>query len=255
MADFLGCCDLMLREMTCHDGLKELTVTEDTGFPVCAGCQLDNGSLCCNDCMDSEMYCSGCMVKRHLKLPLHVIKVWFSTLITSHFLIVYKIWNGCFFSPYTLMQARLIVQLGHDGKACSNSKLRELPLTVIDMSGIHQVAYALCGCHRIGASESIVQMMCAQWWPATMVCPHTVVSFTTLWLFHALTIQGKVNPYKFYTGLIQITDGAGAHQLKVSDMFQVHLSHLRCLVLLQRISSVGLHVSAPTNGKARRTCT
>jgi hypothetical protein len=86
----------------------------------------------------------------------------------------------------------------------------------VDTSGIHQVAYALCGCERVGASDTIIQLMRAGWWPATMLRPRTAVTLTTLRLFHALTIQGKVNPYEFYSGLARITDGAGAHQLKVS---------------------------------------
>jgi hypothetical protein len=115
------------------------------------------------------------------------------------------------------MQAGLIVQLGHDGDICPNRDLRESSLTVVDTSGIHQIAYALCGCGRIGASDAIVQLMRARWWPATMLRPRTVVTFATLELFHALTIQGKVNPYEFYSGIARITDGAGTHQLKVSD--------------------------------------
>ena len=58
--------------------------------------------------------------------------------------------------------------------------------------------------------------MRVQWFPATVLHPCTVVTIRTLCLFHALTIQGKVNAYNFYNGLVQITDGAGLSKLKVS---------------------------------------
>jgi hypothetical protein len=64
--------------------------------------------------------------------------------------------------------------------------------------------------------DHAVQLMRAQWFPATVHRPGTVVTFRTLRLFHALTIQGKVNAYDFYNGLVRITDGAGLSTPKVS---------------------------------------
>jgi hypothetical protein len=62
----------------------------------------------------------------------------------------------------------------------------------------------------------IVQLMRAQWFPATVLRPCTVVTIRTLRLFHVRTIQGKVNAYDFYNGLVRITDGVGLSKLKVS---------------------------------------
>lgn len=64
--------------------------------------------------------------------------------------------------------------------------------------------------------DPIVQLMRMQWFPATALDPRTVVTLRTLRLFHALTIQGKVNAYDFYNGLLRITDGAGLFKPKVS---------------------------------------
>lgn len=58
--------------------------------------------------------------------------------------------------------------------------------------------------------------MRVQWFPATARRPRTAVTLRTLHLFHALTIQGKVNAYDFYNGLVRITDGVGL--LKVSSV-------------------------------------
>jgi hypothetical protein len=65
----------------------------------------------------------------------------------------------------------------------------------------------------------VVQFMRAQWFPATVFRPRTVVTFRTLRLFHALTIQGKVNAYDFYNGLVRVTDGAGLSKPKVSSAY------------------------------------
>lgn len=49
--------------------------------------------------------------------------------------------------------------------------------------------------------------MRARFWPSTVKNPSTVVTFATLRLFHALAIQGKVNMYDFYQGIVRVTEG------------------------------------------------
>ena len=87
---------------------------------------------------------------------------------------------------------------------------------IIDISGVHMVKYSFCGC-MLQKLDVIVQLMRVQWFPATGHRPHTVVTFHTLRLFHALAIQGKVNAYDFYNGLVCITDGTGLYKPKVSS--------------------------------------
>jgi hypothetical protein len=72
--------------------------------------------------------------------------------------------------------------------------------------------------------EPVVQLMRAQWFPASASRPQTVVTIRTLRLFHAFTIQGKVNAYDFYHGLARITDGAGLIKPKVSVVVRQQLS-------------------------------
>jgi CxC2 like cysteine cluster associated with KDZ transposases len=122
---------------------------------------------------------------------------------------------GSFFAVYSLADAGLVVQLGHDGHTCPNPKFNQHSLTVVDISGVHMVKYSLCGC-MLQKLDPVVQLMRAQWFPATALRPRTVVTLRTLHLFHALTIQGKVNAYDFYNALVCITDGAGLFRPKVS---------------------------------------
>ena len=88
------------------------------------------------------------------------------------------------------------------------------------------IKYSLCGC-MLKKLDPIVQLMRAQWFPATARRPRTVVTFRTLCLFHALTIQGKVNAYDFYHGLERITDGAGLFKPKVSVVVSQRFSVIK----------------------------
>ncbi|KZV60139.1 hypothetical protein PENSPDRAFT_540919, partial [Peniophora sp. CONT] len=189
--------DLLLREWLRHEGLKDLVVGP-TGFPPCAKCQLEDGILACMTCHSSGFLCAPCFRDKHQAQPLHRC----------------RIWNGKFLSPYSLERAGLIVQLGHDGDACDHPELKNSLLTVIDTNGIHRVRYATCGCLIPGRSDVVVQLMRARWWPASMFKPRIAVTFAVLELYQALSIQGKVNSYDFYNGIVRLTDGGGVVAVK-----------------------------------------
>ncbi|KAI0054817.1 hypothetical protein BV25DRAFT_1816493, partial [Artomyces pyxidatus] len=67
--------------------------------------------------------------------------------------------------------------------------------------------------------------------PATVDRPQTVTTLRTLKMFHALTLQGKLNAYDFWCGLVRITDRMGTRNTKYryKEFIQsVHCSrHLR----------------------------
>jgi hypothetical protein len=114
------------------------------------------------------------------------------------------------------MWAGLRVQLGHRDQLCPHPQDINKPLTVIDVSGIHSVNYSLCGCfHDSDNAQPALQLLSVGWWPATTIRPQTVVTTNTCKLFHALTLQGKVNMYDFWNGLVRITDGAGLRRVAV----------------------------------------
>lgn len=123
------------------------------------------------------------------------------------------------FDRYSLSQAGLVMQLGHDGGSCPNPRLREGTLTVIHVNGIHFVKISYCGCARMEHSLTLVQLLRAGWLPATVDRPRTVVTFQCLKLFRTLYLQGKINAYEFYTSLEIITDGSGLYRPVVCSMF------------------------------------
>ncbi|KZV59060.1 hypothetical protein PENSPDRAFT_596125, partial [Peniophora sp. CONT] len=137
-------------------------------------------------------------------------------------------YNGEFFEPYTLYEAGFVLQLGHDGDACPHPKPQGTPLIIIDATGIHRVRYSLCGCLIPGSSDPVAQMMRARLWPSTAKNPSTVVTFATLRLFHALAIQGKVNMYDFYQGIVRLTEG-------VVSVKTSYKAFLRCVRMFRHL--------------------
>ncbi|KZV59287.1 hypothetical protein PENSPDRAFT_595729 [Peniophora sp. CONT] len=220
--------NILLREWTRHEGLKGSQPVDNELFPPCAGCTAATpdsppstpppsvvlGSIQCLDCQQSGLRCAACIVKEHASLPLHRL----------------QIYNGNFFETHTLYETGFVLQLGHDGDACPHPKVQGQPLIIIDATGIHRVRYSLCGCQIPGSHDPVVQLMRARLWPSTAKNPSTVVTFATLRLFHALAIQGKVNMYDFYQGIVRVTEGVVS--IKVCTSYK---AFLRCVRMFRHL--------------------
>ncbi|KZV60023.1 hypothetical protein PENSPDRAFT_552578, partial [Peniophora sp. CONT] len=211
--------NILLREMARQEGLKGIKLRAN-GFPPCAQCDVSDGHVECLDCMRAGLFCSSCCAELHMCEPLHRVHQW----------------NGECFVSYSLEKAGLIVQLGHDGAPCNHREVQDVPLTVIDQGGIHRVRYALCKCYREGTSEPAVQMMRARWWPSTWKRPKTVVTHSTLRFFHAMAIQGKINMYDFYNGIVRITDGV----VRVKSSYKAFVRCVRMFRHLRQAKRAGV---------------
>lgn len=144
-----------------------------------------------------------------------------------------KMWNGWYFEPFSLREAGLIMQLGHDGGPCSNPH-DPMILTIIDFTGIHHINVRFCDCGIIGSSKYFVQMLRAGWWPASLRRPKTGFTVRLLELFHALTLQSKTNGYDFYRSIVRMTDGSGLYEHRVRiplppNYFQLADDHSRAV--------------------------
>ena len=108
-------------------------------------------------------------------------------------------------------------QLGHNGRRCISRDPTPRPLTVIDVSGIHDITYHRCGCVR-GANtlSPIQQLLRNHWYPATMYDPKTVMTFEALDLFRLLNVCANVNNHDYLTALSRLTDPTGLSKVKVS---------------------------------------
>lgn len=69
MAEWLPLRASYLDEMLRHDGLG------DGDTQACARCNSSDAIFKCINCLFDQLYCSACMVERHLDNPLHRICV------------------------------------------------------------------------------------------------------------------------------------------------------------------------------------
>ncbi|KAF9515809.1 hypothetical protein BS47DRAFT_1371940 [Hydnum rufescens UP504] len=159
----------------------------------CLGCQEpgSSGVYRCEECFGGELYCQGCCVKQHLKLPLHWIKKW----------------EGSFFIHTSLRALGLRLQLGHMGTTCPSPRAGPSSFVVIHVNGLHYVNIQLCSCPL--APHPRQQLMQHQWFPATVHQPQTCVTFQVLCHFHLLSFQSKISTIHFYNALEQETENAG----------------------------------------------
>ncbi|KAI0039250.1 hypothetical protein FA95DRAFT_1612723 [Auriscalpium vulgare] len=197
--------DQYVDELIRHDGRGDYHSTDK-----CSACGIAAGTSRCIDCLGSPPLCNGCLCAGHVNNPLHRVQRW----------------NENFFEKYSLAEAGLCIQLGHDNLSCPNPRPTTTNLTVIDTSGVHRVVVRFCDCGSLDTAKTYVQCLRARWWPATVKRPRTVVTLRTCELFHALTLQGKMNAYDFWHGLSRVTDGSGLAAPK--DQYKDFIRIMRC---------------------------
>lgn len=120
-----------------------------------------------------------------------------------------KQWNGSFFARTSLCEAGLTVHLGHEGLRCLDTESDPTMMTVIDTTGIHIVRVQFCGCGAGASTLHYIQILRADWWPATIQRPRTAFTVRCLDAYHKLTLQSKINAFDYYHGLVRITDASG----------------------------------------------
>ncbi|KAG8216255.1 hypothetical protein J3R82DRAFT_8298 [Butyriboletus roseoflavus] len=132
-----------LDELTCHEGQC------GSHSSVCIRCQKHDRVYHCEDCFSSELHCHNCIVKLHVSLPLHRVKVHTRCQSNNTALTIPQEWSSTFFIQIPLKSLGLHVQLGHPA---SQSCIRPLPagtnddFVVINTNGVHEVGLDFCGC-------------------------------------------------------------------------------------------------------------
>ncbi|KAJ7932991.1 hypothetical protein B0H13DRAFT_1856601 [Mycena leptocephala] len=143
-------------------------------------------------CYGTQLFCRTCIVLRHEVLPTHWVQEW----------------TGSFFKRVGLAELGLVVQLGHTpGSGCTSMRLGKKKFTLIDVTGIHNVAVQFCQCDsRITHRQ---QLMRACWWPATVRDPSTCATFGVLRLFQNMNSLGKISGFHFLRSLELLTNADG----------------------------------------------
>ncbi|KAJ7831227.1 hypothetical protein B0H14DRAFT_1185218, partial [Mycena olivaceomarginata] len=140
------------------------------------------------------MFCERCIVERHQVLPTHWIQEW----------------DRGFFKRVSLKSLGLVVQLGHTpGSSCTSMRRGKYKFTLIDVTGIHNVAVQFCECDARIAHRQQLMRVC--WWPATAVDPSTCATFNVVRLFQNMNCLGKISAYHFLRSLELLTNADGLH--------------------------------------------
>ena len=107
--------------------------------------------------------------------------------------------------------------------------------TVVNVSGIHNVAIDFCDCRTNGIIPHHIQILRAGWFPSTFVCPQTAFTFHCLDFYHELTLQSKVNAYDFCRSLLRLTDSLELNKTSVSFL----------LILVESKKNFTLYLGSP----------
>ena len=198
--------DQYLDEMLRADGFGDYT------GDCCSKCESLDSLYRCQDCGAASLRCRSCVLADHKYLPLHRIQVFYSSNIVHFAWLIYcQTWTGVYFQRDTLSRIGLVVQLGHGGAECPCPSVSCSSLTVVDLSGIHEVSVRYCACMKSDNStlEHWRQLFRHGWFPGTTICPRTAFTFHLLDLFLELNWRAKTNLHDFYNTIENLTDKTG----------------------------------------------
>lgn len=174
----------------------------------------------CEDCAGFLTECRACCVKRHQRLPFHIIKVCRKAffMLDSLLTVYAQKWNGHFYAKVTLREMGLRYQLGHLDLHCEKPSPSCKDFTIMDTNGIHFVAVDFCDCtvEKISRRQ---QLLRENWYPATVHQPQTCATGRLLKQFHILTLTGKIPAYDYYNTLERLTDNTGVNVPKVRHSY------------------------------------
>lgn len=142
--------------------------------------------------------------------------------VTKNSLINLQIWQDGYFQRTSLTALGLVVQLNHRDGNCPVPISIHDPFVVVDMNGVHALKLRYCGCSKSHNLQRYQQLLREAWYPASFHRPRTAFTFDMLDTYHKLTLQGKLNLYDFYHGILHKTDNCGRLKKIVSDLCSIY---------------------------------
>ncbi|KAJ7210214.1 hypothetical protein B0H12DRAFT_1278381, partial [Mycena haematopus] len=184
---------------------------------VCATGGIDCGAPIyrCSNCLHPALYCEGCIVSTHQRMPLHRVERW----------------EASCFKRCTLKSLGVRIQLGHPpGVSCSNpEKAWGDDFVIIGSHTIDEVALDYCNCGT--AKDKTVQLLRMRIYPATGTNPRSGATFAALGRFAHMTLESKCSAYEFYNSLVRETNNTGLEPSRVR--VTIHLAFMIMLTRLQ----------------------
>ncbi|KAJ6556676.1 hypothetical protein B0H10DRAFT_1847547 [Mycena sp. CBHHK59/15] len=200
---------MFLAELLRHEGRGE-----HASEAVCPRCIQGEADHRCGDCLGGgELLCGSCIVTAHQQMPFHRIQHW----------------TGLYFERKSLKDLGLRIQLGHWR---ANDRTCPLPtpapgddFVIVDNHGVHRVGLDYCGCGQGG--HHTIQLLRAQFWPATTTNPRTAATFSVLRRYHLLSFESKCAALEFYQSLARETDNLHHKRDKASSL-PLAIKYFRC---------------------------
>lgn len=182
----------------------------------CHSCEQSTGTIRCMECSGSMMLCDKCALDSHKRNPLHRLEVWlsfprFTAKLTS------QRWSEGYFQRCSLTELGMVIHMGHPHGPCPAPLPLNENFIVLAMNGIHELQLEYCGCSQGGHLERFQQLLREALFPASFDRPRTAFTFDVLDTYHKLTLQGKLNLFDFYFGILHKTDNCGRTKKTVSS--------------------------------------
>ncbi|KAJ7046076.1 hypothetical protein C8F04DRAFT_1248344 [Mycena alexandri] len=164
-------------------------------------CGVDNHLrvVACSDCLQAELLCRTCWVKKHRTMWTHWALVWNK--------------NEQFFEKHDSSQVvkNGALRLSHNGDGCLNAEVAR-SFTLVECNGIHATAIAFCGCRTVATANGkcsvphFEQLMQAGIFPGSVKYPKTGYTLGLLKYHRQQRSQGKGFAYNFVLILQRMAD-------------------------------------------------
>ncbi|EAU82120.2 hypothetical protein CC1G_09579 [Coprinopsis cinerea okayama7 len=203
----------------------EATVKTD-GLEEECKCGHGRRTITCRDCTLYPLTCVQCFATAHKHHPLHWAEVWNPEARCFERKDISDVLPLKSTTPFT-------VDLGHSGTDCSSHSL-PIPMTLVDVNGIHKANVRFCTCH--GIHERVSQLVKSGFFPATLTQPRTAFSFSVLRQFHLIQLEGKMSAYDFCSTLRRLSDNVFTDEIPdVYPQFIVVMQIWRVLAATRRL--------------------
>ncbi|KAJ7738920.1 hypothetical protein B0H14DRAFT_2638390 [Mycena olivaceomarginata] len=173
-------------------------------------CRHRKRTVVCQDCLQAELLCCQCWVKKYRTMPTHWTLVWNE--------------EDRFFEKhnFSLVLKNGAVRLGHYGEGCPNAEPGH-SFTLVERNGIHATVIAFCGCKTVTAADRrkvvrshFEQLLEAGIFPGSIMDPATGVP-DIYKNFLAIT--------RFYEKMQIIIESGEAHSLDIPLTGEVGLPY------------------------------
>ncbi|EAU89719.2 hypothetical protein CC1G_07444 [Coprinopsis cinerea okayama7 len=191
-------------------------------------CECGDGrrTVTCRDCVLYPLTCVRCFASSHKHHPLHWAEAWNPEARCFERKDISELLPLASATPFT-------VDLGHSGANC-NAHSSPIPMTLVDVNGIHKANVRFCTCH--GIHERVSQLVKSGFFPATLTQPRTAFSFSVLRQFHLVQLEGKMSAYDFCSTLRRLSDNVFTDEIPdVYPQFVVVMQIWRVLAATRRL--------------------